>query len=372
MFRKTVRSKLMKKKPSLGALLHETIQRQWDEVKSQIHKFPYFDKWTDQMIHQTCVHSNILTFEENDLIYVKDDANVYVTYFILEGSATVIQRLVVDRYKLKGDKRHRYRLHGDQSLRTKDRTRTTEFVFMQTCILEQGACFGLGEELSKHTLKANKGLKCLVIPKHIIHQHFTPNNIWKRIILFLDMNYPTLEEVFDYFVAGREWRLNAREMNRKEVFERRHPLGTTLHDVPLTIRAEDIITANKFQQARKDPFFLFGEKQKRESKRDSSTVIPKMSFIDVKDLPELREAEKRREEEAIKEEMIEELYLNNEESTKEVPAADEEQEELLKILEEPAENEPTDSPVVQESEGGEDRKNQQQEEETQNRLVTFE
>ncbi|BES98733.1 Hypothetical protein NTJ_11547 [Nesidiocoris tenuis] len=159
---------------------------------------------------------------------------------------------------------------------------------------------------------------------------------------------------------------------RKEVFERRHPLGTTLHDVPLTIRAEDIITANKFQQARKDPFFLFGEKQKRESKRDSSTVIPKMSFIDVKDLPELREAEKRREEEAIKEEMIEELYLNNEESTKEVPAADEEQEELLKILEEPAENEPTDSPVVQESEGGEDRKNQQQEEETQNRLVTFE
>uniref|UniRef100_A0A0A9ZFB3 UDP-N-acetylmuramate--L-alanine ligase n=2 Tax=Lygus hesperus TaxID=30085 RepID=A0A0A9ZFB3_LYGHE len=305
MFRKTVRTKLMKKKLSLSALLHETIQRQWDEIKSQMFKFPYFDKWTDQMVHQCCVHSNTLSFEENDLIYVKDDANVYVTYFILERSATVIQRLVVDKYKLKGDKRYRYKLHPNQNLQPSERTHKTEFVFMQTCLLKQGACFGLGEVLSNHTLKANKGLKCLVVPKHIIHQNFTPNNIWKRIILFLDMNYPSVEEVFKMFVAGREWHLDSKELNRMEKFSNRHPLGTTVHDVPLSVRCEDIFLANRFKMAEKDPYYLFGEKYRSDDRKFVKDNV--ISVIDVKDLPELREAEKRRQEEVDKAEELEEL-----------------------------------------------------------------
>ena len=69
MFRKAVRSRVLKKKDdSLGSLLQETIQKQREEIRSALMKFSYFSSWPEDKIHQCCVHSNIINYEENDIV----------------------------------------------------------------------------------------------------------------------------------------------------------------------------------------------------------------------------------------------------------------------------------------------------------------
>lgn len=75
---------------------------------------------------------------------MKDDANVDVTHFILEGKVTVIQRLVVQRCKGRKDPaKTYYRLYKDQSANT-DSKIDLKSIFMQTSHLRDGATFGLG------------------------------------------------------------------------------------------------------------------------------------------------------------------------------------------------------------------------------------
>lgn len=71
MFRKAVRTRVLKKKEetlSLGTLLQESIQKQREEIRHAMTKFPYFNSWPEEKIHQCCVHSNIITYGENEIV----------------------------------------------------------------------------------------------------------------------------------------------------------------------------------------------------------------------------------------------------------------------------------------------------------------
>ncbi|XP_014252235.1 uncharacterized protein LOC106668218 [Cimex lectularius] len=247
MFKKAVKAHFIKKKPSLSQVLHETLQLQWDEIKSSMNKFSYFKHWSSKAIHQFCVHSNIVRYNPDDVIRVKDDTNVFVTHFILEGSVTVIQRILVKKILKKGDKHAKFILYKDQNADT-NKKNNLHNIFMQTCHLFQGACFGLGETLSNHIIKANKGLKCLVVPRFILFQDYTPDNIWRRIIMFLDMNYPTLEEVFREFVNGRRWAEFSEDLYLHKFGEKKVLVDSVIHDVPISLRGEDLYLLNELNQ----------------------------------------------------------------------------------------------------------------------------
>lgn len=90
-------------------------------------------------------HIILYLSNKNVFLYsVKDDANVEVTHFVLEGTASVIQRLVLERYRRKIDGKWGYRLHNDQSAKVSLTHSNLKIIFMQICKLNEGACFGLG------------------------------------------------------------------------------------------------------------------------------------------------------------------------------------------------------------------------------------
>ncbi|XP_066906898.1 uncharacterized protein [Halyomorpha halys] len=267
MFRKAVKSRVLKKKnDTLGSLLHETIKKQREEIRTAMMKFPYFNSWPEDKIHQCCVHSVIITYGENDIVRVKDDANVDVTQFVLEGKVTVIQRLVVQRYKDKINPNKKcYRLYKDQNA-IPDSKLNLESIFMQICHLRDGATFGLGEELCKHTITAHKGTKCLIIPRHIVIQNFVLDNIWEKIILFLNTVYPTLEDVFEQFLISRNWKEYSENLYNSHS-SRAPPTNICIHDIPLTIRSMDLNYSKCFEGAKNNPLYLIGENS------SSSTLV---------------------------------------------------------------------------------------------------
>lgn len=77
---------------------------------------------------------------------VKDDANVEVAHFIIEGEVSIIQRLIVFKYRKKNDERNKiyYKLSKKQDLNVKNYPKL-ESIYMQVCHLLKGATFGLGK-----------------------------------------------------------------------------------------------------------------------------------------------------------------------------------------------------------------------------------
>ncbi|XP_073996241.1 uncharacterized protein isoform X2 [Rhodnius prolixus] len=200
---------------------------------------------------------------------IKDDANVEVTHFVLEGTASVIQRLVLERYRRKIDGKWGYRLHNDQSAKVSLTHSNLKIIFMQICKLNEGACFGLGEKLAKKMIIAHTELKCLVVPKSIILRNKTPYNIWERIIITLDLNTPSLQQVYKEYMNARRklaWATDVYKCGQYGVYNR-IPVNVTIHDVPLTIRSSSVQYANKCKAAMKDPMYLVGEKKTQKNDR---------------------------------------------------------------------------------------------------------
>lgn len=77
-------------------------------------------------------------------------------------------------------------------------------IFMQVAILNELACFGLGEDLAGRSIIAGSDVVCLLIPRYWL---FTKNrgNIWGNIALFLNKRIPKTEEVFKLFVLNRKF-----------------------------------------------------------------------------------------------------------------------------------------------------------------------
>lgn len=109
-------------------------------------------------------------------------------------------------------------------------------VFMQVCIFNRGACFGLGEhdeifflnfeKVNKKNCKHCKFIffsflykgermynrrvvsisptRCLLVPRYWLLKH-NRANIWERVKLFMDSKYPTSGQLFKKFVNNRRY-----------------------------------------------------------------------------------------------------------------------------------------------------------------------
>lgn len=91
-------------------------------------------------------------------------------------------------------------------------------------------------------------------------QNFVLDNIWEKIILFLNTVYPTLKEVFEQFLMSRNWKQYS-ETLYNSLSNRAPPTNICIHDVPLTIRAMDLNYNKCFEKAKYNPLYLLGERQ---------------------------------------------------------------------------------------------------------------
>lgn len=105
-------------------------------------------------------------------------------------------------------------------------------VFMQVCLFNRLACFGLGEHLKHRYVLSVTKVKILQIPKYWLLQ-FKKGNLWERVIHYLDMRIPSSEEVFKVFVQERAWIKYKQKLVRSIV---KKPPVNSYANVPFSIR----------------------------------------------------------------------------------------------------------------------------------------
>ncbi|XP_063530502.1 uncharacterized protein LOC134741593 [Cydia strobilella] len=112
--------------------------------------------------------------------------------------------------------------------------------FMQVCIFNPGSTFGFGENMRDRRIVALTPVDCMLLPKVWLLQRNTAN-IWTRIQHYLEKKIPTKHKLFKEFVTGRRWR-EYRDQVVSDVVARSNAVNfTTVHDVPYSIRMEEML-----------------------------------------------------------------------------------------------------------------------------------
>lgn len=106
------------------------------------------------------------------------------------------------------------------------------FCYLQICVLNKLACFGLGENLKNRTIVAISNVQILQIPRYWILEK-NVGNIWQRVTHYLDNHIPSPEEVFKIFVRDREWNNYKKKLIISLV--KKQPINSYCN-VPLSIR----------------------------------------------------------------------------------------------------------------------------------------
>ncbi|XP_023952826.2 uncharacterized protein LOC112056606 [Bicyclus anynana] len=126
-------------------------------------------------------------------------------------------------------------MYGGGSTTPKQNFRT---YFMQVCLFNAGACFGIGESMRDRRIIALTPVSCMLLPKVWLFQRNTAN-IWSRIQHYLKKKIPTKKQLFKEFVSARRWQ-EFREDLVENVLARSNTVNwTTIHDVPYSIRLEE-------------------------------------------------------------------------------------------------------------------------------------
>ncbi|XP_011301105.1 uncharacterized protein [Fopius arisanus] len=114
-------------------------------------------------------------------------------------------------------------------------------IFMQVCEFQRGACFGLGEEMRNRRIVSMTPVRCLLVPRYWLFEH-NRGNIWERVKLFMNMKYPSKDQLFNKFVTDRRWIKYKKNMMTHIIKRGRNIYNrTTIHDVPYSIRIDEDI-----------------------------------------------------------------------------------------------------------------------------------
>ncbi|XP_059061987.1 uncharacterized protein LOC131854834 [Achroia grisella] len=116
----------------------------------------------------------------------------------------------------------------------------TRTYFMQVCQLNPGSSFGFGENMRDRRIVALTPVDCMLLPKMWLLQRNTAN-IWTRIQHYLEKKIPTKKQLFKEFVSQRRWQ-EFREQTVNDVVSRSNTVNwTSAHDVPYSIRMEEML-----------------------------------------------------------------------------------------------------------------------------------
>ncbi|KPJ01937.1 Uncharacterized protein C20orf152-like [Papilio xuthus] len=111
--------------------------------------------------------------------------------------------------------------------------------FMQVCQFNPGSSFGFGENMRDRRIIALTPVDCMLLPSIWLLQRNTAN-IWSRIQHYLEKKIPTKKQLFKEFVSARRWE-EFREQTVADVVSRTNTVNwTTVHDVPYSIRIEEM------------------------------------------------------------------------------------------------------------------------------------
>ncbi|CAH1635240.1 unnamed protein product [Spodoptera littoralis] len=112
--------------------------------------------------------------------------------------------------------------------------------FMQVCRYHPGSTFGFGENMRDRRIIALTPVDCMLMPKMWLLQRNTAN-IWSRIEHFLDKKIPSKRQLFQEFVSARRW-LEFRDQLVGDIVARSRTVNwTSVHDVPYSIRMEEML-----------------------------------------------------------------------------------------------------------------------------------
>ncbi|XP_047023338.1 uncharacterized protein LOC124632522 isoform X1 [Helicoverpa zea] len=112
--------------------------------------------------------------------------------------------------------------------------------FMQVCKFYPGSTFGFGENMRDRRIVAVTPVDCMLMPKMWLLQRNTAN-IWSRIQHFLEKKIPTKRQLFQSFVSERRWQ-EFRDQLVGDIVARSNTINwTSLHDVPYSIRMEEMV-----------------------------------------------------------------------------------------------------------------------------------
>uniref|UniRef100_A0A0A9WME2 Cyclic nucleotide-binding domain-containing protein n=1 Tax=Lygus hesperus TaxID=30085 RepID=A0A0A9WME2_LYGHE len=234
---------LVLNKTDFKIVLEESLSNQWGSIRWAMTKFPYFERWPEDAVRYLCCHSILITTPSDVLVPVKDVNGLGIAVFILEGTVRVIQRMLVTVNTNEDGIKKRYTLCPDQSIPPTKLPQNVIPFYMQTVKLRRNAVFGLGEQMSKHTMMTETDTLLMICPRFIIDR-YNIVNVWTRVVGILNYNHPKIEKVFEAFIQNRMWARNRKQFS-KSIKMPQADKNMTIHNTPLSSRAMNCTMKDK-------------------------------------------------------------------------------------------------------------------------------
>lgn len=95
--------------------------------------------------------------------------------------------------------------------------------------INKGGVIGLGEDMEHRIIVAETKVQCLLLPRYWLFEHNqNPANMWHRQRIQLEINIPSREKLFKFFMDSRKW-----DTFKNEITSSFKNSGTKLQDIPI-------------------------------------------------------------------------------------------------------------------------------------------
>ncbi|RZF38725.1 hypothetical protein LSTR_LSTR017101 [Laodelphax striatellus] len=127
-------------KEDFDAILKESLEKIWSQVRRATTELSYFfGDWTDAELRRCSIISELITFQEGDLILGDGYGKRKNAHFIVEGQCSMIQDIEVE------ERGNSWKLITSNDNENTDDNKRRQHIYLQTNMFSKGACFGVGE-----------------------------------------------------------------------------------------------------------------------------------------------------------------------------------------------------------------------------------
>uniref|UniRef100_W8BHV8 Cyclic nucleotide-binding domain-containing protein 2 n=1 Tax=Ceratitis capitata TaxID=7213 RepID=W8BHV8_CERCA len=101
--------------------------------------------------------------------------------------------------------------------------------FIDVGRINKGGVIGLGEDMEHRIIVAETKVQCLLLPRYWLFEHNqNPANMWHRQRIQLEINIPSREKLFKFYMDLRKW-----DTFKNEITSSFKNSGTKLQDIPI-------------------------------------------------------------------------------------------------------------------------------------------
>ncbi|XP_039281638.1 uncharacterized protein LOC111047821, partial [Nilaparvata lugens] len=220
-------------KEDFDAILKESLEKTWSQVRKATTELSYFfGDWTDAEIRRCSIISELITFQEGDLILGDGYGKRKNAHFIVEGQCSMIQDIEVEE---RGNGWKLVKSNDSENTNSDDSSKRRQHVYLQTNVFSKGACFGVGEKMNNRRYVAESDVQCLVVPQYLLIAH----NRFETYKQFLESRLLSTEQLYSNFIYSRrrlEYKAKVLAMSKKAPPNTNF---TTIWDVPHIFRLKE-------------------------------------------------------------------------------------------------------------------------------------